>query len=742
MSDKQGLLSRMVQAAMLRADSWVNQLTGLGTARDKRTWTQMELDVLPPEELETLYRASALHSRVVDLLPNECFRAGFEVRIPGEAETAQEANGLLADLQAEHHLAEAYRLGRLYGGGLVRVTVDDGRRPGLPVDKETINRVTALNHFSSREAWAYEYYADMNRKGFGSVAVYFMAPLFTHGMMAMGSDSLLHATRTLRFEGIIGERHINQMNNGWPDSILQRVHETIRDWGSGYGSAAHLLQDASQGVYKLPELTKMLMQNRMDVVIQKIAAIDQAKSVLRAILLSEGESYERKDVTFSGIGDTLMRLDFQLAAVTGIPVTVLLGQAPAGLNATGMADLDLFRATAQSEQRKRIQPQAENLLRLIFRSRRGPTSGTEPEKWSIVWRPLSVPTEKEQADTRKIHAETAQILVDIGVVSGSEVARSMFGGEEYSAEISVDPAALEALPTGTPGEEGTDPEAPAGALGLPSDQPASATALNGAQVTSAKSIVADVAARLLPREAGLGMLMEFFRLTQEQAENIMGEVGRSFFATAPEPAPAQPRAAEPTEEAARGDDAGEHAALLVGEFRSGQRKRKDVVHRLAKLFNISKSSARALLRDMAHNPGRKTLKPTRAEQDRTNFPRAGDNDPVSFKGSSWPTFDPAYARELREKWPEIWARAGNTLGNRHFQRLAPVAERDGVPAGPADEKSLRLREAWAARHHGNKLLPGVVAQVKWLVVGEMGEQSMKELIDKEKARLRAQRGER
>lgn len=48
-----------------------------------------------------------------------------------------------------------------------------------------------------------------------------------------------------------------------------------------------------------------------------------------------------------------------------------------------------------------------------------------------------------------------------------------------------------------------------------------ATALNGAQVTSAKEIVIDVAAGRLPRDSAKSMLMEFFQLSERAAEAIL-----------------------------------------------------------------------------------------------------------------------------------------------------------------------------------------------------------------------------
>jgi hypothetical protein len=52
--------------------------------------------------------------------------------------------------------------------------------------------------------------------------------------------------------------------------------------------------------------------------------------------------------------------------------------------------------------------------------------------------------------------------------------------------------------------------------------------LNGAQVTAAQGIVEAVALGELPRSTGVSMLIEFFGISYEAAEGIMGEVGRGF----------------------------------------------------------------------------------------------------------------------------------------------------------------------------------------------------------------------
>ena len=66
-----------------------------------------------------------------------------------------------------------------------------------------------------------------------------------------------------------------------------------------------------------------------------------------------------------------------------------------------------------------------------------------------------------------------------------------------------------------------------GQIDLPKEKAAD-TALNGAQVGAAMSIVERVATGALPRQTGVEMLVSFFQLTKEQAEEIMGSVGLTF----------------------------------------------------------------------------------------------------------------------------------------------------------------------------------------------------------------------
>lgn len=119
----------------------------------------------------------------------------------------------------------------------------------------------------------------------------------------------------------------------------------------------------------------------------------------------------------------------------------------------------------------------------------------------------------------------------------------------------------------------------------------------------------------------------------------------------------------------------------------------------------------------------------------TNFPTRGEDKPVSLASSRWERFPLGEAEELRDKWPEIWAKGGNVLGNTQFRRLAPMARDNRAPKTPTEEKAVRLREAWIARHYKDYRLPGIVAQIKWLAVGSRGLEYMRRVIAEAKDKM-------
>lgn len=101
---------------------------------------------------------------------------------------------------------------------------------------------------------------------------------------------------------------------------------------------------------------------------------------------------------------------------------------------------------------------------------------------------------------------------------------------------------------------------------------------------------------------------------------------------------------------------------------------------------------------------------------------------TSFKKSKWPMFDRQFAEMIKNEHPDIWDKGGNIKGDDQYTILTKIAEQGGVAKTEDQIAALELREAWIARHEGDFLLPGVIAQIKWLAIGSRGEGHMKDVV--------------
>ncbi len=166
-------------------------------------------------------------------------------------------------------------------------------------------------------------------------------------------------------------------------------------------------------------------------------------------------------------------------------------------------------------------------------------------------------------------------------------------------------------------------------------------------------------------------------------------------------------------------------ALRNGKYRSG----KHDTDLLPKDHPMSKKDEKKKMVDLE-------IRGSVGDKDPTNFPDDGQDQQVALRNSEYERFPHEEALKLKEEWPQIWNKGGNILGNKQFKRLLPIANRkSSIAQTRTEEKAIRLREAWSARHFKDFRLAGVVAQIKWLTVGSRGLSHMRKVISEEKKRL-------
>ena len=129
--------------------------------------------------------------------------------------------------------------------------------------------------------------------------------------------------------------------------------------------------------------------------------------------------------------------------------------------------------------------------------------------------------------------EATRRVLEAVAESLAEAAGYLGAGPMVEADVELSDEEDDAMPeTETP--DTAAPEESVAAAATSAGVPASAVALNGAQVQAAQGIIASVAKGELPRETGVQMLIQFFNMAPESADSLMGAVGRSFTISAPE----------------------------------------------------------------------------------------------------------------------------------------------------------------------------------------------------------------
>ncbi len=447
----ENLANTMGQA--IRQDAWANRTTGFGTWRDKATHAQFEFDpVIDQVTLENMFHGSDVAARAAELPPREMLRKPWRVKISsddGQEEDAAETSGdvlaYLSALEANAHVEEALVWSRVFGGCGVILGADDGRPADEPLDEANIKTLAFLNVIDRRYLYATKWYADPMQPKYKLPEVFEIRPEPIGGGLVVVTSSpsdytRIHESRLLLFRGQLSTARHRAQAFGWDLSVYQRMNDVLRSFDSAWQAVGNLLTDSSQAVFKLKGLIQSIASEDSNTITTRLQLLDLSRSIARAVVLdADTEDFTREQFSFAGIPDLMDRINLRLASALEMPVMILMGQSPTGMNNEGGGDLQWWYERIEGMQGKFLRPQLQQLARVAMLAKDGPTNGVLPDKWSVEFDPLAQMSEKDRAELRKTVADTDALYLDRGVLVPSEVRSSRFRGDGWNAETELDP---------------------------------------------------------------------------------------------------------------------------------------------------------------------------------------------------------------------------------------------------------------------------------------------------------------
>lgn len=434
-------VSEYPSASVGRADGWTNVTTGLGTSRDKTMGGFFAPGCfLDDYQLRDLYNFDDLASKIVDTYPQEEFRLGFGLSglKPENLELVQR---YLKKFEIPVNFTSARIWARLFGGSAVWTIVDDGKDASEPLDLNSIRSVLGIRVLERPWLIAQTFYQDGPQ--LGKPEIYRVQEPQPGGTASL--IGYIHESRLIVFPGERTDTLNRAKKRAWDFSVLQKPYEALRSSGETWRAIELLVTDANQGIYKVKDLFQKVASDTAQgepseadptgggTILTRFKILDKVKSVFRAIVLDlDEEDYERlQSPAFSGLADLSDRAWRRVASAADIPVPLLQGENPAGLNNTGTMQLQWFWAKVKQKQTQIDEPRLLQFLRIVLSAQDAPkieldekdnkgesagvsSSGQDTDKFDklcITWPDLWAPTAAELSKMRLETAQAAQIWI-------------------------------------------------------------------------------------------------------------------------------------------------------------------------------------------------------------------------------------------------------------------------------------------------------------------------------------------
>lgn len=398
--------------------------------------------MMTDQECAEMFTYNGIAQKIITAPADEAVKEGFTLK-DGEADMEGQTKAVLSvmeDLEWEQRFSEALSWDRLYGGSAVLMMADDGTADlSEPLNESALRSIERLVVIEAPDITTSDamLYSDPRSQLYGRPEFYNVTGYY-------GGRFTVHESRLLLFRGGVLPKEQRRNRNDWGAKVYEKMFNDIMRYDSALSLALMALSRLSQGVMKLNGLAgKLATDDGEQQVMKRLQLIDMARHMMNTIALDENDEYSQENMTISGVTDIIDRFQTAVSAVTEIPVTVLFGVSPGGLNSTGKADFENYYNMVRRIQQRTLKPQ---LSRLIYLLGRCSDYGIRlPDTYTLEFNPLWQPTEKEQADTEYVKAQTkereavtAKTYYEMNALDGSEMRDTLEKNGEYELDRSLD----------------------------------------------------------------------------------------------------------------------------------------------------------------------------------------------------------------------------------------------------------------------------------------------------------------
>lgn len=416
----------------IRNDGYMNILSGLGSpAHDRTVLTGMGVSSwqrglarfwtsrFHMMDLGEVYFNSGLAQKIIDRPADDCFQRG--INIEGDDD------GVMLDefdrLQVLTRFADAIRWSRLYGASCLVLIAKDGGELTDPLNLDALDEITEIRVFDiTCVRNDNKYYDDRNDpEHFGKIEFYKIS--------APGQQPFdIHESRLIPVGGDpVPVGYISQSNIPWAGRpTLEGCYKSLMRYDNALEWTLRLLERKQQAVYNMEGLGEAIANQEDHLVTNRINMVDMVRGILNSVVIDKEDTYQIQNLGIEGIQNVLDEYQVSLSADSNIPLLVLFGKTHGGLQTSAQSNMESYYSMVSHIQQVLVKPAMERLVAVLYTQ--ATIKAKTPDKWKIIFNALWMPSEQEQATTRKDKTVADQNevgnlinLMNNGILSAEEV---------------------------------------------------------------------------------------------------------------------------------------------------------------------------------------------------------------------------------------------------------------------------------------------------------------------------------
>ena len=395
------------------------------------------------ELLTSLYRDNWIVQNIVATIPNDMSRKWYEIKSGVPPKYIDQMTKLERRTQLRKKLLLGMYWGRLYGGAVGVILIKGQNDLSQPLDLDMVLPGSFLGlQILDRWSGVYpegELVTDPSDLDFGLPAYYTIRDDTTGYMVAR-----VHHSRIIRFIGreLPWLEQVTEVY--WGESELEAIYNEIVRRDNVAANIAALTFRANVNYMETDGLDQLLgtanteMQRRFWNV---MAAQSIMESNFGTRVINKGDAIHNTQYTFTGLADVYDRIMMDVAGAARTPVTKLFGRSPAGLNATGEADMQNYYDYIDGLRENDLRPIIERLLPIMALS----AWGAIPDDLDIKFPPMQTADAKEQAEITERNTNAILAVYQNDLIDAATAQQELQAmGEEAGIFSKISDEAIEA----------------------------------------------------------------------------------------------------------------------------------------------------------------------------------------------------------------------------------------------------------------------------------------------------------